>query len=51
MHDDKEYPDPMSFEPERFLNPDGSLNLDVQDPDIAAFGYGRRYTEVARISG
>lgn len=28
--------------PERFLTSDGKLNPTVQDPELAAFGYGRR---------
>ncbi|KAK7032791.1 cytochrome P450 [Favolaschia claudopus] len=42
LHDETVYPDPESFKPERFLLPDGRLNLDVPDPDIAIFGFGRR---------
>ena len=42
LHDEKAYPDAMSFRPERFLRPDGSLNPDVQDPMLVAFGFGRR---------
>lgn len=39
-HDETKYPDPMAFKPERFINPDGSLN---DDDRIMAFGFGRRY--------
>ncbi|PPQ69848.1 hypothetical protein CVT25_005489 [Psilocybe cyanescens] len=38
-HDETKYPDPMAFKPERFINPDGSLN---DDDRIMAFGFGRR---------
>lgn len=35
------YPDPSVFNPERFLK-DGKINPEVQDPEVAAFGYGHR---------
>ncbi|KAG1727776.1 cytochrome P450 [Suillus paluster] len=38
-HNPKKYPDPESFLPDRFLNPDGTLNDDTL-PWI--FGFGRR---------
>ncbi|KAJ7230278.1 cytochrome P450 [Mycena pura] len=41
LHDEKMYPDPHSFKPERFLL-DGKLNGAVRDPETAAFGFGRR---------
>ncbi|KAF7336336.1 Cytochrome P450 [Mycena venus] len=41
LHDEEAYADPHSFDPERFLL-DGTLNSTVRDPDIAAFGFGRR---------
>ena len=41
LHDADTYRDPESFNPRRFLNPDGTLNKHVPRPD-AAFGYGRR---------
>ncbi|KAJ7835693.1 cytochrome P450 [Mycena leptocephala] len=40
LHDERVYPDPHKFKPERFLL-DGKLNLAVRNPD-AAFGFGRR---------
>ncbi|KAF8214432.1 cytochrome P450 [Mycena galopus ATCC 62051] len=40
LHDERVYPDPHMFKPERFLL-NGRLNPAVRDPEIA-FGYGRR---------
>ena len=45
LHDEEIYPEPMAFRPERFLCEDGSLNPGIQDPDVAMFGYGRRYVQ------
>jgi cytochrome P450 len=41
LHDEKDYPDPYTFNPDRFIK-DGKLNDDVKDPSTAAFGHGRR---------
>jgi len=35
------YPDPFSFNPDRFMK-DGKLNPAIKDPAHAAFGFGRR---------
>ena len=42
MHDPEEYPDPDTFNPERFLK-DGMLNDKIRDPNEVAFGFGRRF--------
>lgn len=41
LHDEKAYPDPSSFNPDRFMK-GGKINPDVRDPATAVFGYGRR---------
>ncbi|KAF8212748.1 cytochrome P450 [Mycena galopus ATCC 62051] len=40
LHDERLYPDPYAFKPERFLL-DGKINPAVKNPE-AAFGFGRR---------
>ena len=42
LYNEKDYPDPTSFKPERFINKDGQLDHDVRDPALIAFGFGRR---------
>ena len=45
------YPEPDVFKPERFLKDDGTIDPDVQDPFVTgAFGFGRRYVQVLRVS-
>ena len=38
-HDERIYPDPFVFRPERYFNADGTLN---DDSRILAYGFGRR---------
>ncbi|EKM54990.1 uncharacterized protein PHACADRAFT_119876 [Phanerochaete carnosa HHB-10118-sp] len=40
LHDEQAYPDPLRFNPDRFMK-DGKLDPSVREPD-AAFGFGRR---------
>uniref|UniRef100_A0A0W0F4A8 Cytochrome P450 n=1 Tax=Moniliophthora roreri TaxID=221103 RepID=A0A0W0F4A8_MONRR len=41
LHDERLYPDPFEFKPERYLK-DGKIDETVQAPLFAAFGFGRR---------
>ncbi|TFK25351.1 cytochrome P450 [Coprinopsis marcescibilis] len=42
LHDEKVYPEPFRFNPDRFMK-DGKLDLKTQrDPNHACFGFGRR---------
>ncbi|GJE96580.1 cytochrome P450 [Phanerochaete sordida] len=43
LHDEKVFPDHDKFDPTRFLTADGKeLRKDIMEPEIAAFGFGRR---------
>ncbi|PBK93541.1 cytochrome P450, partial [Armillaria gallica] len=39
LHDEKDYPNPMEFDPDRFISQDGK---EVQPEPTVAFGFGRR---------
>jgi len=39
-HDERVYPEPFAFKPERFFDNNGDLN---DDDRILAYGFGRRY--------
>ena len=41
LHNEDDYPDPSAFKPERFIK-DGQLDPNIRDPDMIAFGFGRR---------
>ena len=41
LYDERVYPDPYEFKPERFLK-NGKLDSSVRDPMDIAFGFGRR---------
>ncbi|KAL0958545.1 hypothetical protein HGRIS_000685 [Hohenbuehelia grisea] len=40
LHDERMYPDPFTFNPERWLK-DGKINPDIREP-TSVFGFGRR---------
>ena len=42
LNDEREYPEPHEFKPERFLK-NGKLDSSVTDPMEIAFGFGRRW--------
>nr|BAL05171.1 cytochrome P450 [Phanerodontia chrysosporium] len=42
LNDEKRYPHPESFIPERYLTTDGTLDSSAPDPTEACFGFGRR---------
>ncbi|KZT30484.1 cytochrome P450 [Neolentinus lepideus HHB14362 ss-1] len=42
LHDEKHYPDPFEFNPERFANSDENKKAGVNDLPWEAFGFGRR---------
>lgn len=41
LHHEASYPDPFAFNPDRFIK-DGILDPDILNPEVAAFGFGRR---------
>jgi len=41
LNNDRDYPEPREFKPERFLR-NGQLDNSVRDPMDIAFGFGRR---------
>ena len=41
LNDERDYPEPREFKPERFLK-NGELDKSVRDPMDIAFGFGRR---------
>jgi len=42
-HDEKVYPVPETFNPDRFLGPEGEIDPSVKDPEVRIFGSGRRW--------
>ncbi|KAH6879360.1 O-methylsterigmatocystin oxidoreductase [Coprinopsis sp. MPI-PUGE-AT-0042] len=50
MHNRDYFEDPMDFKPERYLK-DSKLNPEVMDPEVAAFGFGRRICPGRHFSG
>ena len=43
LQDERYFPNPSDFDPERFVDEGGNLGTDVPDPEtVASFGFGRR---------
>ncbi|KAH8103571.1 cytochrome P450 [Cristinia sonorae] len=42
LRNEKDYPSPDEFRPERFLNNKGNIDPSIRDPTTIAFGFGRR---------
>lgn len=42
MRNLEDFPDPETFNPERYLDKDGSIDPNVRDPRDIVFGFGRR---------
>lgn len=47
MHDEKTYPNPSAFRPERFEDRKRNLELGINPLPEVVFGYGRRYVLVS----
>lgn len=47
LHDESAYPDPFAFRPSRFMT-GNVLDVDVRNPTVACFGFGRR--RVCKVS-
>jgi len=45
LNNEAEYPDPSSFNPERYLK-NGQLDPNIRDPALMAFGFGRRQVDL-----
>lgn len=42
LHDERVFKEPEEYCPERYLK-DGQLDLSLRQPEVSAFGFGRRY--------
>ncbi|KJA21835.1 hypothetical protein HYPSUDRAFT_140077 [Hypholoma sublateritium FD-334 SS-4] len=42
LHDPTVFKNPLEYQPERYLTPEGELDPNVRDPETGQFGFGRR---------
>lgn len=42
LHDERAYPNPMKFDPDRYVDVELNRSLGVNELPLAAFGFGRR---------
>ena len=42
-YDESAYPEPYTYNPARFLDKSGKIDLSVKAPEARVFGSGRRY--------
>lgn len=50
MHNPDVYPRSDEFKPDRFLTLDGRLNEKVRNPELAIFGFGRRFVSFSTLT-
>ena len=43
LHNEDVYPDPFTFNPDRFIDENGNIDKSIRDPAHACWGFGRRY--------
>lgn len=43
LHDERAYPNPLKFDPDRFADEENNRALGVNEIPLTAFGFGRRY--------
>jgi hypothetical protein len=49
LHNEDVYPDPFTFNPDRFIGKDGNIDKSTRDPAHACWGFGRRYVRFEEL--